>query len=176
MRVIGGTAGSIRLKAPKGIRPTTDAMRETLFNVLGGRVRGARFLDLFAGSGAVGIEALSRGAAHCTFVERDPACVRALAVNLERTGLSERTVVMRRDAAQVLRELGADERHDIAFVDPPYQFEGLGEVLGLLLEQRAGVSDAAVVVVQHSRGDEAVEGLEPTRAKPFGDSVLSFFE
>lgn len=176
MRVIGGTARSIRLRAPKGIRPTTDAMRETLFNVLGAQVEGARFLDMFAGSGAVGIEALSRGAAHCTFVDRCDICLDFLRENLERAGATNRAEVVQRDAIVALGAMPAPGEHHLAFADAPYQFERLREVLELLLEKRHGLAEGAVLVVQHQKGNRDVRAFKPTRRKEFGGSVLSFFE
>jgi 16S rRNA (guanine(966)-N(2))-methyltransferase RsmD len=180
MRIIGGTARSIQLTVPSGIRPTTDAMRETLFNVIGDRVVGSRWLDLFAGSGSVGLEALSRGAAHCTFVDNRPQCLQAIRANLERLGLGEavrdgRAAVVRADARRVLPRLAAQRQYDFAFVDPPYGLRGLERVLDDLLNGRLGLAAGAVVVVQHSRGEESVKAFRPSREKVFGESVLAFF-
>ena len=124
-RVIAGTARSIRLEAPgPNTRPLGDRVKQTLFAILEPDLRGARFLDLFAGSGAAGIEALSRGAAHATFVERDRAAIRAIESNLERTGLRAggRARIVRADAMTWLRDAGRshEQPFDVAFVDPPY--------------------------------------------------------
>lgn len=130
MRVIAGEAKGRRLVAPRGTatRPATDRLRESLFAMLGQRCQDAAVLDLYAGSGSLGIEALSRGAARATFVERERAAVDAIARNLEASGLGDRAVVVRADVAAYLRATA--ETFDLAFVDPPYSD---AEALALLL-------------------------------------------
>ncbi|HMF61237.1 MAG TPA: 16S rRNA (guanine(966)-N(2))-methyltransferase RsmD, partial [Vicinamibacterales bacterium] len=120
MRVIAGELKGRRLEAPdwEGLRPTSDKLRETLFNILGPRIRGARLMDGYAGTGAVGIEALSRGAAHVSFVERDPRAARLIATNLERCGVVDRYAIIRAAFAGIEGPLG--EGFDIVFLDPPY--------------------------------------------------------
>ncbi len=124
MRVIGGTAKGRRLHAVPGstTRPITDRVKEALFNILGADVVGARFLDLFAGTGSVGIEALSRGAAHVDFVERAGKAVATIHRNLRETGLAERATVIRRDVFAFLET--AEGPYDIIFLAPP-QYRGL---------------------------------------------------
>jgi 16S rRNA (guanine966-N2)-methyltransferase len=140
VRVVAGTAKGHRLVAPPGrhTRPTTDRVREALFSMVASRVDldGATVVDLFAGSGALGIEALSRGAAHATFVDADRAAVTAIRANLAATGLADRATVVRADA---LRWLGAggDRRFDVALADPPYAFDAWPTLLGCL---RAGLA------------------------------------
>jgi 16S rRNA (guanine966-N2)-methyltransferase len=123
MRVIAGEHRGRRLKAPAGrrTRPTSDRVREAVFSMLG-ELHGARVLDVFAGSGALGIEALSRGAASAVFLERDPAAVRALTENLRALAIAEEAAELRRgDAATALRAAArAGELYDLVFVDPPY--------------------------------------------------------
>ncbi len=123
MRVIAGTLGGRRLRAPAGraTRPTSDRVREALFSMLG-EIDGARVLDLFAGSGALGIEALSRGAAHAVFVERDAAAAAVLRANLRALGVGrERAEVRRADAQATLRHASrSGEKYDLVFIDPPY--------------------------------------------------------
>src|SRR5918999_4707697 len=122
MRVIAGRYGGRRLQAPPGAatRPTSDRVREALFSVLGGRVDGANVLDLFAGSGALGIEALSRGAAEATFVDSAPAAARAVRANLEALGLEAE--VHRADARAFLRAARKGGRqYDLVLIDPPYR-------------------------------------------------------
>jgi 16S rRNA (guanine966-N2)-methyltransferase len=130
MRVVAGSAGGTRLtRVPRGTRPLSDRAREGLFSSLADRVPGARFADLFAGTGAVGIEALSRGAASCLFADTGSAAIRAIRENLSRTGLVDRAKVVRSDVLQALdREKGP---FDVAFLDPPYDHPPgpLGEVL-----------------------------------------------
>jgi 16S rRNA (guanine966-N2)-methyltransferase len=177
MRVIAGTARSLRLTAPKGlaIRPTSDAMRETLFNVIGGVVTEGAFLDVYAGSGSVGIEALSRGAPRCAFIERDRRCVQAIVRNLENTALSSRAAVVRGDARRVV--VRAAREHGpfrIAFVDPPYGDPGAADVVLSLLAPGA-LEAEGVLILQRSRRDDAPGLPEPTSTRPFGETELLFF-
>ena len=120
MRVIAGLAKGRRLVAPRGAttRPATDRLRESIFGTLGERLEGADALDLFAGSGALGIEALSRGAARATFVERDPGAIAAIRRNVESTGLADRATIARGDVATYLRL--ATATFAVVFCDPPY--------------------------------------------------------
>jgi 16S rRNA (guanine966-N2)-methyltransferase len=147
LRIIGGAWRGRRLRFPPSpeIRPTPDRVRETLFNWLAARVPGARCLDLFAGSGAIGLEALSRGAAHVTFVERDAAAAREIAARLEewgaRTGRVEQS-----DALRFLKTTPA-EPFDIAFLDPPFASPVLAESVACL-EQGGWLVDDALVYVE----------------------------
>ena len=119
MRVIAGSSGGIRLTVPKaGVRPTMDRVKAAIFSSLGERVLGARVLDLFAGSGALGIEALSRGAASATFVEKDRAALAAIERNLALTGFTGR--VRKQDVFEFLRRAKIDQSYDLIFADPPY--------------------------------------------------------
>lgn len=120
MRVIAGEARGKRLIAPRGreTRPATDRLRESIFGTLGPRCVDAEVLDLFAGSGALGIEALSRGATRATFVERDAAAIAAIRRNLETTGFTDRSTIARGDVAAFVRI--ATQRYDVVFCDPPY--------------------------------------------------------
>jgi 16S rRNA (guanine966-N2)-methyltransferase len=135
VRVVAGAAKGRRLVVPagRGLRPTTDRMREAVFSSLGswGGVEGATVVDLFAGSGALGIEALSRGAASATFVDADPAAVRAVRANLDATGLGGGRVVQA-DALRFLESRLEDEVFDVAFVDPPYSFSEWPRLLDAL--------------------------------------------
>ena len=151
MRVIAGIYGGRRLTAPPGdaTRPTADRVREALFSMLGASVREARVLDLFAGSGALGIESLSRGAASVTFVDSGPAAIRALKGNLQTLGAEAE--VVRRDALVFLRTASAEGRQDdLVFLDPPYRLAGrLGEALGEALP--AVLAPDAIVVSESDR-------------------------
>ncbi len=177
MRVIAGSAGSLRLQCPRGlqIRPTTDMIRESLFNSLGPRVVGAAVCDLYAGCGSVGIEAASRGASRVVFIERARRAIEAIEANLEHTRLSDVAEIIR---GPVMRRYGDAARRfgpfEVVFADPPYGLAELPELVRRLVEDREGLAEGAVVVVQHSAEQDL--GPAPTRTRAFGDSVLSFFE
>jgi 16S rRNA (guanine(966)-N(2))-methyltransferase RsmD len=181
MRVIGGHDRGRRLRAPRGLetRPTADRVRVTLFDVLGPAVAGARVLDLFAGTGAVGIEALSRGAARVVLVERDQAALRALRANLAALGASRAAArVLAGDVLRLLPAIGAEEGpFDLVFVDPPYATTLAGRTLEALTGARV-CREGSEIVVQHSTRTElpAVPGLTPhRRPRRFGDTALTFF-
>ena len=184
MRVIGGEFRSRVLRAPDGMatRPTSDRLRETLFNVLAARIAGARFLDLYAGSGAVGIEALSRGAAHAAFVERAGPAVKVLRANLARLGIDSGFSIHAGTVGAFLAGPRSDARQfDVAFLDPPYESEEEYEkTLGLLGGEFCGfLAAGAVVVAEHRRNDELEDqhgALKRTRLLRQGDAALSFFE
>lgn len=170
LRIIGGTWRGRKLRFPRSaqIRPTPDRVRETLFNWLATRVPGARCLDLFAGSGALGLEALSRGAAHVTFVERDAAAARELQARLIEWQASSARV----QQMDALRFLGhAPEAFDIAFLDPPFTSDLLAPA-SRLLQERQWLGPGALVYVEHP----AREGQPPVppgwtlaRAKQAGE-------
>ncbi len=186
MRIISGTYRSRLLAAPKGLttRPTSDQLRETLFNVLGARVAGAAFLDLFAGSGAVGFEAASRGAARVTFVERARPALAVLRANLAQLGVKQRARIHAGSVGAFLRRaveaVPKADRYQIAFLDPPYDaaeeyartLELLGGAASVLL------SDGALVVAEHRRKqrlEERYGALQRTRLLEQGDASLSFY-
>ena len=183
MRVIAGSFRSRTLQAPVGLatRPTSDRLRETLFNVLSPRIEGARFLDLYAGSGAVGIEALSRGAAEVVFVERAAAALNVLRANLNRLGLRERVRIVAGSAGGFLGGPDVGAGFDVMFLDPPY--DAVGEyktVLGLLGESAASgaLAPGALVIAEHRRKDKLEDQygtLGRTRLLQQGDAALSFY-
>ena len=179
-RVIAGTARSIRLDAPgPGTRPLADRVKQTLFAILEPDLPGARFLDLFAGSGAAGIEALSRGAAHATFVEHDPGAVATIKRNLERTGLAraERASVVRADALWWVRETGASgQAYEIVLVDPPY--DDTEALIGALVMLTPLLRPAARVVAKHfwrTPPPATVGLLASERVRRFGETALTFY-
>jgi len=181
MRVIGGHDRGRRLRAPRGLgtRPTADRVRVTLFDVLGPAVSGARVLDLFAGTGAVGIEALSRGAARLVAVERDHAALQALRANLAALGSSRAAArVMAGDVLRLLPEIGAQEGpFDFVFIDPPYATTLATRTLEALGPARV-CREGTEVVVQHSTRTDlpVVPGLVAhRRPRRFGDTALTFF-
>lgn len=181
MRVIGGVDRGRRLKAPRGLRtrPSADRVREALFDILGPAVRGMRVLDLFAGTGAVGIEALSRGAAYAAFVERDRGALRVLRANLAALGLPRgRARVVAGDAATALAGLARREPpFDLVFLDPPYA----GDLATRALAALAGgalVGPGTRVVVQHfakTPPPPAAGALRAVETRRFGETALTFF-
>lgn len=179
MRVIGGTARGRTLKSipGKGTRPITDRVKEALFNILAGEVEGARVLDLFGGTGAVGIEALSRGAAHATFVEISPRAYRVLRENLRLTGLEGRAKTVRGDAFVFLR--GTPETpFDIVYVAPP-QYRGMWrKALEAIDERPDWVAEDGVVIVQidpREREETALRHFTLEEERRYGDTLLMFF-
>ncbi len=178
MRVIAGEFKGRTLAAPTwdGLRPTSDRLRETLFNVLAPRIRGARVLDVFAGTGAIGIEALSRGAAWVTFVESDRRAQSLIEQNLSRCGVQDRYAIIRAAADRALETLAGSGGavFDLVLLDPPYDRPS-GEAL-------AGVdhvvAPGGLVVIEHARKQRAPERsgqLERTRELLSGDSALTFY-
>lgn len=150
MRVIAGTARSLALKTIDGMetRPTTDRIKETLFNMLGSYIPGCRFLDLFAGSGAIGIEALSRGAAQAVFVEKNERALGCIRQNLAFTHLAERGLLLAGDVSAVLSSLERRETEpfDIIFMDPPYGKGLEQQVCGQLAMSRLATTDTLIIV------------------------------
>ena len=173
MRVIGGEFRSRRLKSLPGLetRPTPDRLRETLFNVLATRIDDCVFMDVYAGTGAVGIEALSRGARRCVFIEKNRRAVEVIHENLAALGLESRSKVFTSKAAAVLERV----RVDIAFLDPPYEMSKEYENSMNALDQ----SGTPLVIVQHSsraKLEDTRGRLKRYRVIKQGDNSLSFYE
>jgi 16S rRNA (guanine966-N2)-methyltransferase len=176
VRVIAGALKGCRLKAPAwdGLRPTSDKLRETLFNILAPRIEGARVLDGYAGTGAIGIEAISRGAARVAFIERDRRAQALIAENLAHCGVTDLCVIIRASVARALDELHA-ESFDIMIFDPPYDDES-GGVLATAGER---LSAGGVLVLEHARrrlSPERLGRLVRAREVTSGDSALAFYE
>jgi 16S rRNA (guanine966-N2)-methyltransferase len=173
-RIIAGRYGGRRIGAPpgSGTRPTSDRVREALFSILGARVAGARVLDLFAGSGALGLEALSRGAGAVTFVEAAPPALRALRANVAALGAD--ADVVRADALKWLRAASAGARqYDLVFLDPPYrQAETLGAALSELLP--AVLARGALVVSESDRRAPLELTIPTTDERRYGDTLIRF--
>lgn len=174
LRVIAGRFKGRRLSTPawEGLRPTSDRLRETLFDILGVRVAGARVLDVFAGTGAIGIEALSRGAAHVTFVESDRRAVALIAQNLHRCAIGDGYTVRSTRWPEGRR---ADPPFDIAVLDPPYECTDLE---GAVKTACAWTSGSGLVVLEHSaRRDppQPAAGWRLVRTLRAGDSALAFY-
>lgn len=170
MRIIAGEWRGRRIAAPpgRGTRPTTDRVREAWMSAVSGEVPGARVLDLFAGSGALGLEALSRGAERATFVENGAPALRALRENLETLGARARAEVVRADALKFVAGL-EPRAFDLAFADPPYG-EGLAEALALRFGE---VPFAGLLCIEHRR-DDLLPELPGARSRRYGDTVITF--
>jgi 16S rRNA (guanine966-N2)-methyltransferase len=185
MRVVAGTYRSRILKSLKGLalRPTSDRLRETLFNVLGCSVNGARFIDVFAGTGAVGIEALSRGASDVVFIENHAPAATLIRRNLESLGICTGTTVVVLDALRALEKIAAKHRsgqpsYNLVFVDPPYAAAlEYAQVLSFL-GTTSLLSPQAKVIVEHRRNfdlPDSTGSLRRTRILRQGDAALSFY-
>jgi len=177
MRIIAGQFKGRNLRGPAGpgLRPTSDRLRETLFNILREDVEGARVIDGFAGTGAVGLEALSRGAAHVTFVDRDPRALTVLQQNVAACGAENACAIIRDDfigLATRHRDLG---RFTLALLDPPYEYRDLEAVLA---EASKLMTVNGTLVLEHSRrrlAPDTVPGLVRHRIVAAGDSALAFY-
>jgi 16S rRNA (guanine(966)-N(2))-methyltransferase RsmD len=197
MRVIAGTLKSRRLATPdfEGLRPTSDRLRETLFNVIASRIPGANVLDGFAGTGALGIEAISRGAAYVTFVDDDRRAVALIGENVRRCGVAERCVIIRGRLIEVTPRL-ATAPFDLILLDPPYAISDAGrrgpreraagaltparseDLANVLKAAATALTDAGLVVLEHARRRDVPESageLVRTRSLTSGDSVLAFY-
>lgn len=172
LRVSGGEARGRRLKAPKNIRPTQGLVKQALFNMIGPGIEGAEVLDLFAGSGALGIEALSRGAARVTFVDRQPRGLAILRQNLDALGVKERATVVRGDVVHWLESSPAALRSaNLVFLDPPYDDAVFDQTLKALDRGVTG----ATVLAEHSKRQQvpALTRLKVERERRYGDTVVT---
>lgn len=180
MRVIAGNAGGLKLKAPGGLatRPTSDRVREALFDILSTKVVAANFLDLFAGSGAVGIEALSRGACKAIFVEKQRAAKEIITENLRWTGFVDQAEVLCLPVERALRFLAKGEtKFDLIFMDPPYNLGLVPKTMDLLAN--ADLAKAALVIAETLTGEELPTSfglLTLTRRVEYGQTALNFYE
>jgi 16S rRNA (guanine966-N2)-methyltransferase len=179
MRIIGGTSRGRRLSGPSGaaIRPTADPVKEALFNILADRIVGARFLDLFAGTGNIGLEALSRGATHATFVESNPTACRLLETNIRRCSF-ERVAAVRPVPVSRFLKHARGPAYDIVFLDPPYEAQDAQGVLPSLGAD-AIMHPHGVVVVEHfhkTHLDDRIGHLALVKTYRYGDTCLSVFQ
>lgn len=181
MRIIAGTAKGRVLRSLKGLalRPTADRVREAVFAMLVERVPGARFLDLFAGAGGVGLEALSRGAAQAVFVESHRPAARVIEENVARCGLADRARVLALPVARALAVLLREgARFDLIFLDPPYERGEVGAVMARLGQRAELLAPGGLVVCQRSRHEdpgETVGALGRMREARFGETRVDFY-
>ncbi|AQS59467.1 16S rRNA (guanine(966)-N(2))-methyltransferase RsmD [Desulforamulus ferrireducens] len=180
MRIIAGSARGRNLKSPKGMstRPTSDRVREALFNIINPYLADCRFLDLFSGTGAVGIEALSRGAAKAVLVEKDRSTAKIILDNLDLCRLKENAEVLTLDVAKAISLLGQrGESFDIIFLDPPYKKGFEQPTIAAVLSQDI-LAPQGIVIVESNKVDlppERVEALCAYRREKYGDTALTFY-
>ncbi|MCK4463841.1 MAG: 16S rRNA (guanine(966)-N(2))-methyltransferase RsmD [Candidatus Omnitrophica bacterium] len=180
MRIISGKYKGRKINFPKSpyIRPTQDRVREALFNVLARSISGVNALDLFAGSGAFGIEALSRGAKNVTFVDNNFKCVRIIKENLRNIDIEDRANILRMDALRAIKKLSkTGNKFDIVFLDPPY-YKGLSKKTLISLNQYDILSHTNIIVAEHFKKDILpynIDNMIFFKQKRFGDTVLSFY-
>jgi 16S rRNA (guanine966-N2)-methyltransferase len=179
LRILGGAARGRRLQGESvaGVRPTPARVREALFDILGARVPGSAFLDLYAGTGAVGLEALSRGAARAVFVERGRPAARALAANVELVAPPGSAEILPEEASAALRRLaGRGDRFGVVFLDPPWDDRPGEDLLGLAADR---VAPGGILAHEHRTGESVVfpagTELRPGRTYRYGDASLSLF-
>jgi len=183
--VIAGTAGGLRLEYPKEvkIRPTADRVREAIFNILAGQVDDARVLDLYAGTGAFGIEALSRGAAHCLFIEKHRGCIAAINENLRKTGFTDRATVIAFNASRFPGSMEIREPFDIVFLDPPYRIsqncETGSEIAQLMqrIHSHGLLAPGGIIVLEHASNavvPDALGLLAVSDRRDYGSTGVTF--
>ena len=176
MRIIAGERKGHTIFAPRGreTRPTSDRVRENVYNLVAPWVEGARVLDLFAGSGAMGLEALSRGAASAVFVESDPDALRTIERNLDKLRLTGATVVRSSAATALMQEAAADRKYDLVLVDPPYEmtdYEPISRYLPSVLAH-----DGLLVFETDARVEPSLAGLSVRTSRRYGGTRVTLFE
>lgn len=180
-RVITGTARGTMLRTPKGLntRPTPDRVKEALFSILADRVYGASMLDLFAGSGQMGIEALSRGAGHVLFVDNADESIECIHTNLAKTRLADKATIRRSDVLAVLSGLPRNEGIDLVYIDPPYaEAVRIFEKIAGALSAEHLLHPSAIVMLEHSASDapeDFVTKLKLMRRCKYGSVMISFY-
>lgn len=180
LRVIAGSAKGHKLKTINGTatRPTTDRVKESVFNIISGFIAGARVLDLYSGTGSLGIEALSRGADFSIFIDKSRECILTIRENLFNTKLSEKSSIMPMDVFVALNKLFKENRKfDIIFLDPPYNKNLVVETLKCLAESDI-IEQGGMIIAEHDFKDEVpqeVGGLKRFRHQKYGDTIVSFY-
>jgi 16S rRNA (guanine966-N2)-methyltransferase len=178
MRIVAGALKGRRIDGPSwdGLRPTSDSLRETLFNVLGPTLDGCRVLDAFAGTGAVGIEAISRGASHVTFLDSDSRAITLVKRNIAHCGVENACAIIRDDFMTPRARNRVIDRFDLVFLDPPYEGMDAAAIVDAASQR---VTPGGRVVIEHSRRatfPESASGLARWRLLEAGDSALSFYK
>lgn len=177
MRIVGGLYSGRKIKSPRGMttRPTPEVVREALFNILSRKVVGCKFLDAYAGTGAVGIEALSRGACFAAFIERDINAYRILQTNISSLNLMDKAMVLCADVIESIKEIERKvDSFDIIFLDPPYYNNEIDSCLDIL-QRSSIVRNDSILVIQHAR-DIFFEhkGFGKVKQKKYGKTVITF--
>jgi len=181
VRVIAGSAKAVTLKVPPGkmIRPSLDKVKGAIFNVIGRRVEDARVLDLFAGTGALGIEALSRGARHCVFVDSSRVACRTIRTNLAKTKLAARARIVNASVAKYFKKRSGEEKFEIVFVDPPYAQRETATAANEIYENAEYfLNDKRILVFEHACIVPIPQHLGPLEVvthKIHGDTAITFF-
>lgn len=180
MRVIAGKARGRRLNSVSGLktRPTTDRIKETLFNIIANEVADSNFLDLYAGNGGIGIEALSRGAKQVIFIDKNPQCTRIIKENLMKTELSSQAEVYTNDALKAITILARKKREfDLVFVDPPYNLGYVAKALAAIAEHKVVSKNGLVITEFGNKEDipDSVLNLFLVRSENYGDTSLGFY-
>ena len=175
MRIIAGSRKGHTIQAPQGLetRPTSDRVRENVFNIVAPWVEGARVLDLYAGSGAMGLEALSRGAQVAVFVEADPDAVRAIERNLDKLRLTGATVLRRDAVSGLAQEVTAGRKYDLVLADPPYamtNYDSLARYLPRVLSE-----DGLLVLESGAKSEPELPGLEVRTTRKYGSTRVTVF-
>ncbi|SDY92383.1 16S rRNA (guanine(966)-N(2))-methyltransferase RsmD [Tindallia californiensis] len=180
MRVISGVAKGHKIKAPKGdqVRPTTDRVKESVFNTIQHKVISSTVIDLFAGSGGLGIECISRGAAHVYFVEWSLEHVRCIKENLIKTRLDTSASILHQEVSLAIRQLHQSKiQADIIFLDPPYQQQLVNPTLGFISKCELLNKDG-IIVIEHSKKEvlsKKIETFIQAKQKKYGDSMISYY-
>lgn len=179
MRIITGSAKGAKLKAPRGLdtRPTTDRVKESIFNILGNAVYEAVVLDLFAGTGSLGLEALSRGARQAVFVDQSIASIQVIKDNVDHTKMSDKAEILKSDVLKTIEKFTRTENlFDIVFCDPPYNKGYINKVLQLI-DKGTIVAEQAILVLEHSRHEPPAtqwDNLMLKRSERYGETIVSF--
>ena len=183
MRIIAGIYKSRRINPPKGVelRPTADRVKESLFGILTTFIIDKKVLDLFSGTGNLGIEALSRGAGSCVFVDNNPRCIAAIKENLRSLGIQEQTAVAFRDGFRFIKEAHESGRSfDLILLDPPYYKDMIKKSL-ILMDNYNIITSSGIIIAEHHKADELpgpdkLKNLRQCRQERYGGSFLSFYK